>query len=183
MKKIFFSLLFLCFIINGYSQKTVFITRTGQINFDAGTGLEDIKGINKSVISAIDINSGQIQFSLMVQGFEFKSQLMQDHFNENYMETEKFPKSVFKGSITNVNKVNFVTNGTYNIDVKGILEIHGIKKEVQANGSIKINNGSIIANSTFTIKMGDFGIIIPGVVSDKLSKDAKINVNCTYNIL
>ena len=88
-------------------------TKTGKISFDAGTGLEDILAENKGVSSAINAKTGKIQFKMSITGFEFKRQLMQDHFNENYMESEKFPESSFSGNITNIDKINFSKDGLY----------------------------------------------------------------------
>jgi polyisoprenoid-binding protein YceI len=101
--------------------------------------------------------TGKIQFSTLIRGFEFGSQLMQDHFNENYMESDKFPKSTFSGEIVNIKNVNFGLNGTYPVTVKGVIEIHGIKKEITANGNFKIDHGSISCSSEFIVNMGDFG--------------------------
>ena len=181
MKKLFLLFLMIGFITTSFSQK--YYTKTGIISFDAGTGLEDIKGVNKSSTAAFDIITGKIQFSTLIKGFEFSSQLMQDHFNENYMESDKFSKSTFSGEIVNIKNVNFGLNGTYPVTVKGVIEIHGIKKEITANGKFKIDHGSISCSSEFIVNMGDFGIVIPGVVSDKLSKTAKININCNFALL
>ena len=181
MKKLLLFILMVGFITTSFSQK--YYTKTGIISFDAGTGLEDIKGINKSSTAAFDVVSGKIQFSTLIKGFEFGSQLMQDHFNENYMESDKFPKSTFSGEINNIKNVNFGLNGTYPVTVKGVIEIHGIKKEITANGKFKIDHGSIGCSSEFIVNMGDFGIVIPGVVSDKLSKTAKININCVFALM
>jgi len=181
MKKIIpLFLMTLCF--NAINAQKYF-TRTGKIDFDAGTGVEDIKGTNKSATSVLDASTGQIQFQLLVKGFEFSSQLMQDHFNENYMESDKFPKSTFKGTITNMDKVNVSKDGTYPVTVKGTLEIHGVKQEVESKGTLKVKGESIDATSEFVLKMDDYKIAIPSVVKDKLSRTAKIKINCNYTPL
>ncbi len=169
--------------LSGMAQKKVYSTKTGTAFFDAGTGVEDISGTNKATVSAFDAISGQIQFSIMVKGFEFWSQLMQDHFNENYMESDKYPKSTFTGKITNIDKVNFDKDGSYPVVVKGTLEIHGVKKEVETKGTFKVAGESVNATSEFIVVMDDYKIAIPGVVKDKLSKTAKIKINCTYSPL
>lgn len=179
-------LLFVCslfFVVNqAMSQPKLFVTKAGSVSFDAGTGLEDITGVNKATTAAIDPASGKMQFSLLVKGFEFKSQLMQDHFNENYMESDKYPKSTFKGTITNLSSVNFAANGTYPVTVSGKLMIHGVEKDVQTKGTLKVNGTSVTATADFTVVLEDYKIAIPGVVKDKLSKNAKIKVNCTYTL-
>jgi hypothetical protein len=181
MKKLFLGL-FLLISVLSYGQGRYF-TKTGQIKFDAGTGLEDIIGVNKSVVSAFDSKSGQIQFSVLIKGFEFKSQLMEDHFHENYMESDKFPKSIFSGTIKNIDKIDFAKNGTYPANISGTIEIHGIKKQIEAKGNFVIKDGAVKGISEFPILLSDFGISVPNVVGDKLSKNAKININCDYSIL
>lgn len=159
-----------------------YITQTGKITFDAGTGLEDIIAVNKGVSSAIDPKSGKMQFKLQITGFEFKRQLMQDHFNENYMESEKYPEAKFSGNITDISKVNFSKDGSYPVHVKGSLEIHGVKNEVETEGNIKVKGQDISTHAEFTITLDDYKINVPGVVKEKLSKTVKISVDCDYSV-
>jgi polyisoprenoid-binding protein YceI len=182
-KKIILITISLFSVFCGIAQKKYLSTKTGQINFDAGTGVEEIKAVNKSVTTVIDPATGKIEFSLLVKGFEFKNALMQDHFNENYMESEKYPKSTFKGTITNIDKVNFTQNGTYPVSVKGTLEMHGVKKEILANGKFNVSGSDIIATSDFTILLEDFEIQVPKLVGDKLASKVKILLKCNYKPL
>ncbi len=108
---------------------------------------------------------------------------MQEHFNENYIESDQFPKSEFKGIISNNSSVNYTTNGEYKVSVKGKLTMHGITKDVETTGSLTIKNGKIAANSVFTVLLADYKITIPGLVADKVSKTAKIVVNCLLDPL
>jgi hypothetical protein len=171
------------FLINtGFSQKRYF-TKTGIVSFEAGTVLEAIDGTNKSTTSVFDAASGQIEFGILVKGFEFKSALMMEHFNENYMESDKFQKSIFKGKITNIDKINFQKDGTYTANVKGTIEIHGVKKDIETTGTFKVSGETVIANAAFIVTMEDFKIDIPGLVKDKISKTAKIKVTCNYSVL
>lgn len=177
MKKI----LTLCAVIfftayPAFAQK--YFTKTGIVSFSAGTALEDIDAVNKSATSVIDVATGKIEFAVLVKGFEFKRALMQEHFNENYMESSKYPKAVFKGTITE--PINFSKPGTYTTTVKGIMEIHGIKKETIAKGTIKVGGQSVQVLSQFNLNTSDFKIAIPGVVKDKISPVVKVSVNCSY---
>lgn len=165
-----------------FSQKRYF-TKTGQINFAAGTAAEDIDGINKAATSVFDATTGQIEFAVLVKGFEFKRALMQEHFNENYMESDKFPKSVFKGKIVNIDKVNFQKDGSYPVTVKGVLDMHGVKKEVETTGALKVTGEAVHSDATFTVLLADYKIAIPSLVKDKISQTVTIKVNCNYNVL
>jgi hypothetical protein len=170
-------------IVNvGFSQDKYF-TKTGKIFFDAGTGIEDISATNKSTTSVIDIKTGQLAFETLIKGFEFKNQLMQDHFNENYMESEKLPKSIFKGNIENINKVNFKKDGSYSATIKGKLELHGVTKDVTTKATIKVTKGEISAICSFDVNLEDYKINIPSIAKEKLSSTAKIKVECNYAAL
>lgn len=182
MKKLLLLSLSFGLILSAYTQKKYY-TKTGQIYFDAGTGIEDINATNKSVSSVIDLSTGQMDFGLLIKGFEFKNQLMEDHFHENYMDTKSYPKSGFKGKILQPEKINLEKDGSYPIKVRGILELHGVKKEVEADGTFQVKGGALKAQSNFMISMADFKIDIPKVVKDKLASTAKITVNCTYTVL
>jgi hypothetical protein len=165
-----------------FSQKRYF-TKSGQINFAAGTAVEDIDGINKATTSVFDAVSGQLEFAVLVKGFEFKRALMQEHFNENYMESDKYPKSIFKGKILNIDKVNFQKDGSYPVTVKGVLDMHGIKKEIETTGTFKVAGEAVHSDASFTVLLEDYKIAIPSLVKDKISKTVTIKVNCNYNVL
>jgi hypothetical protein len=98
------------------------------------------------------------------------------------MESDKYPKSTFKGKITDMDKVNISKDGTYPVTVKGTLEIHGVKKEVETKGTLKVKGETIAASSEFVVVLDDYKIAIPSVVKDKLSKTAKIKINCNYTL-
>jgi polyisoprenoid-binding protein YceI len=105
-----------------------------------------------------------------------------EHFNENYMESNKFPKAVFTGKITNLDKINFQKDGTYPVTVKGTMEIHGVKKEMEATGTFKVSGENVLVNADFSVALADYNIEIPSLVKDKISKTAKITVNCNNTI-
>src|SRR6187549_3217625 len=90
-----------------------FYTKTGKVSFLSKAPLEEIEGKNKTVTAVIDSKTGGIQFQIQMKGFEFEKQLMQNHFNENYVESDKYPKSEFKGTITNNSAINYKKDGTY----------------------------------------------------------------------
>jgi polyisoprenoid-binding protein YceI len=182
MKHTLIAVILLVLTLPAFSQKRYF-TKSGQINFSAGTSAEDIDGINRAATSVFDAVSGQIEFAVLVKGFEFKRALMQDHFNENYMESDKYPKSVFKGKIVNIDKVNFQQDGSYPVTVKGMLEMHGVKKEIETTGTFKVTGETVKGDASFTVLLADYKIAIPSLVKDKVSQTVTIKVNCNYNVL
>jgi polyisoprenoid-binding protein YceI len=108
---------------------------------------------------------------------------MEEHFNENYIESEKFPKAEFKGTISDNASVNYTKDGTYSVKVKGKLSMHGETKDVETTGKITIQGGKISATADFTVQLSDFKVSIPGLVADKVSKTAKIIVSCSLEPL
>lgn len=166
-----------------FGQK--FYTKTGKINFDATTpsSPERIEGVNRTATCVIDTKTGAIQFAVLMKGFEFERALMEEHFNENYVETSKFPKAEFKGKIKDNEGVNYLKDGTYPVKVKGDLTMHGETKEVETEGKLIIQGGKISATADFNVKLSDFKIDIPGLVADKVAKTAKIGVSCSLELL
>ena len=105
---------------------------------------------------------------------------MEEDFNENYMESDKYPRSTFKGSIANINKIDFSKVGTWPVNVTGDLTIHGVTKNITASGKIIIKDGKISATSSFKILLEDYHIKIPSIVSNKISENIEINIDCNY---
>lgn len=180
MYKFVLALLFSVVWSNQINAQDIWMTRSGTIGFEAGTGIEDVDAVNNEVASLLNIKTGEIAFNVPVKSFHFKRTLMEEHFNENYMETNKFPKASFQGKIADLSKVNFTKDGSYSVTVEGDLTIHGVTKKVSTPGTIKVAGGKIIANAGFSVMMADYNISIPGVVADKMSKDARIKVTCNY---
>lgn len=164
-----------------HAQK--FMTKTGSVNFSATSAVEKIEGNNRSGACILDSKSGSLNMIVQIKSFVFEKQLMQEHFNENYMESEKFPKASFKGNLTNISTVNFSKDGEYATEASGNLMIHGVTKEVKVSGKIIIKGGKPTLKANFNILLSDYNIEIPGAVKDKISKDAKIQVNCSLEPL
>jgi YceI-like domain len=170
------------FLFHGLKAQRYY-TKTGIVSFHAGTTVEDIDGVNKSTTSIFDVATGQFEFALLVNGFEFRRALMQQHFNEDYLESDKYPKSTFKGQILNISSVNFAKDGTYPVKVKGTLTIHNVSKDIVVPGSFIVENGKVSGKAEFNVVLADYNISIPSLVADKLSKTAKVEVNCDYSLL
>jgi hypothetical protein len=179
MKKILILTFFSTLGISGFSQ-TLYITRSGQISFFSKTPMENIDGINNEVTSMLDAGKGDLVFAVLIKSFHFEKALMEEHFNENYLESTKFPKATFQGKITNVSSVNFMKDGSYPATVEGDLTMHGVKQRQTSSGTITVANGKISAVSTLTIKLADFKIERPSLVADKISETIEIRINCQY---
>jgi len=180
MKQIIFSLLIIAVCKgNIFAQK--YFTKNGSISFFSKTAIEDIKADNNQVMSVLNTQNGELQFSLLTKGFHFKKALMEQHFNKDYIESDKFPKSTFKGGITDITKVNFTKDGTYVVTVTGDLTIHGVTKKATANSSIVIKNSKITGTSKFTVALSDYAISVPKIYQDNISKIIEISVACNYD--
>jgi polyisoprenoid-binding protein YceI len=117
---------------------------------------------------------------VLIKSFHFERALMEEHFNENYMESEKYPKSTFKGKITNLSSVDFSKNGTYDVTVDGDLTIHNVTNKVSMKGTLEVITGGINASSKFNIVPEDYKIEIPGVVREKINKNLEVTVSMKY---
>lgn len=155
-----------------------FFTKSGTIYFNSSAKMEKVEATNHSVIAVMDSKSGQIQFSVMVKGFEFEKSLMQEHFNENYVESDKYPKSEFTGIITNNKDIKYTKDGVYPVKVIGKLTLHGQTNDVTASGKITIKGGKVQLNSDFDVLLSDYKIDIPGLVKENISNDTKVSVEC-----
>jgi len=160
-----------------------FFTKNGRIAFISKSSLETIDANHKSATCVLDAKTGNLQFAVLMKGFEFEKALMQEHFNENYVESHKYPKAEFRGQVVNNNDINYSKDGTYSAKVKGTLTMHGESKEVETIGNVVVKAGKIQAVSEFTILLSDYKIEIPKVVKDNVSNTVKITVDCSLEPL
>lgn len=178
MKKIVF-ILFLALICHkaGFSQ--TFMTRTGFIGFYSKTPFEDIKAESNQVLAIVDAGKKNIAFAVLLKGFVFAKELMQEHFNENYVESDKYPKATFNGSYTG--DVSLAQDGVYHIQVKGNLTLHNVTRVVEIPATLEMKGGVLSGKADFTLKPEDFQISIPSVVRDKIAKEITVHVqiSCT----
>ena len=154
------------------------ITKTGTITFEASVpSFEEVKGKNTAVTCILNTSNGEIAALVLMKGFRFKIALMEEHFNENYMESSKFPKATFKGKIENfdISKINTTSN---DYTIKGKLELHGKSKDIVTIAKIKKTGTDIEVKTTFTVNVSDFEIEIPSVVSKKVAK--KVSIDCNF---
>ena len=168
-------------LIAGYSANAQkYMTKNGFIGFYSHTPMEDIKADNNQVAGVLDAGTGEMVFQVLIKSFHFERALMQEHFNENYMESEKYPKATFKGKITDLSAVNFSKNGTYAVTVDGDLTIHNVTNKISIKGTIEVITGGINASSKFNIVPEDYKIEIPSVVREKISKKLEVTISMKY---
>lgn len=161
-------------------SQDIHMTRSAKVSFFSTTPVENIDAVNKEATSFINTKSGEIVFAVLVKSFKFEKALMEEHFNENYMESTKYPKSDFKGKITNLSEINFAKDGAYKAKVSGSLTMHGVTKTANADGTITVKGGKIAATSKFMVKLADYKIERPAVVSDKIAETIEITVDAAY---
>ncbi len=154
-----------------------FFTKTGKVNFFSKASMEDIEARNKTVTAVLDSKTGAVQFAIQMKGFEFEKQLMQQHFNENYVESDKYPRAEFKGVITNNNEINYGHEGSYPTKVTGKMTLHGVTRKIETTGSVKVDGENLKIESVFNIQLTDYKIKIPAVVKEKVSNNIRITVD------
>lgn len=174
MKKIGFLLGLLIMVTSVQAQK--YFTRTGSITFFSSTSIEDIEAKNKTVTAVFDATTGDIQFSVSMKAFQFEKALMQEHFNENYVESDQFPKSTFKGKITNISDIDFSKDGIYNTEIEGSLTLHGVTKTIKATATFTIEKGKVVGESVIKVNPEDFEIEIPSMVREKIAKELEVTM-------
>ena len=183
LRSISILLVMLLFTITHISAQGKYFTKSGKIEFFSATPAEDIKALNKNVTTILDVNTGNMQFSVLMKAFQFKKGLMQEHFNKDYVESDKFPQAEFKGQIVNNSEVNYTKNGSNAAKVKGMLTIHGVTKEIETTGTLTVKDGKIGLNAVFNVLVADFKISVPAVVRENIAKKIKVTIDCNLEPL
>jgi YceI-like protein len=156
----------------------LFHATEGKISFRSDAPLELIKASSNSLVGIIDTAKKNFSFKIGISSFEgFNSKIQREHFNENYMQTEKYPEASFKGKI--IEDLDFSKDGTITVRAKGMLNIHGVEKERIIKAEFIIKNKIITLRSNFTVLLSDHNIPIPKVVYQKLANEIKVEVNTT----
>lgn len=150
MKKII-GLLIIFAVAVGSVEAQKYITKTGKVRFFSDAPLEKVEAVNNQVNAVLDVASGDMVFKVLIKSFVFEKALMQEHFNENYMESDKFPVSTFTGKVTNISGMDFSKDMKYTAEVEGTLTIHGVSRPVKTQGTLESKNGKIEGKSVFTV--------------------------------
>jgi hypothetical protein len=178
MKQLFI-LLSLVFV-SGASFCQKYKAEKGQINFFSDGVIEDISAENISVGSLFNSATGELVFIVPIKDFKFQKSLMREHFNEKYMETDKYPKSTFQGKI-----VGFALSvpGEQKVKAVGKLTIHGVTKDIDVPGTVELESGRATMKSKFKIKLKDFNIKIPTIVWQNIAEEVEVKIDFTYKSL
>jgi hypothetical protein len=161
--------------ISANAQK--YMTKNGFISIYSHTAMEDIKAENNQVACVLDAATGEMVFQALIKSFHFDRALMEEHFNENYMDSEKFPKASFKGKISDPAKPDLSKKGKIEVTVSGDLTIKDATKPITVKGTVEVTDAGINLNSKFEVVPEDYNITIPGVVREKINKTIEITVN------
>jgi polyisoprenoid-binding protein YceI len=176
MKPIFTLICCFLLVISSNSQER-YLTKNGAINFFSKAPMEDIKADNNQVLSIVDATNSKMAISILMKSFLFKKALMQEHFNENYVESDTFPKATFKGDILNFDAITEVASKQ---KVKGILTIHGVEKEITIDANFTKTADSILVDGDFMLNLEDFEVEIPAVVAKNIAKNIKVSFNFNH---
>lgn len=176
MKKSLFLICFVSLHFIGFSQ--TWIAKNVNIRFFSSTPVENIDATTKTAVALINTTTGTLTFKAVIKSFEFPDKLMQEHFNENYMESDKIPGASFEGTIEN--KPDLTKDGTYNVNVKGKLTVHGVTKDRTIQATITVKGGKMTATSKFKVKCVDHNIEIPKVVMTKIAEEIEVTVNAEF---
>ncbi len=169
MKRLIFLSVLLVMLAAADPVATLFKTSKGSVSFSSKAPMELIRAKSTKLVGLINTEKNSFAFQVAVISFEgFNSELQREHFNENYMESTKFPKVKFVGKING--DVNYAKSGTYSVLVKGKLNVHGVEKEKEFPASITIIGESISLKSIFEVPLSDHDISIPTIVNQKLAK-------------
>lgn len=157
-----------------------YTTEKSSITFYSDAAIEDIKAVNSKGSSMINTSTGEIAFSIPIKEFEFEKALMQEHFNEKYLESDKYPKAIFMGKLEGF---TYEQTGEKQVTARGRLTIHGVTKEIEVPGKIEIREERIYAQANFTVRLEDYKIKIPQLLWQNIAEEVEVTIDFTYKPL
>lgn len=183
MKPLFICLLMVLGTIAANAQgdryANSYVSENGKVHFFSSTPLENIEATTNSAMCVVNTDTRKVSAKITIQSFKFKSEMMQEHFNENYLESDKYPTSTLEATI--VEKTDFTKDGTYNITLDGTLDMHGVKQPRKIPGTITIKNGQVqSATASFDVKLEDHKIKIPTAVVAKIAEVIKVDASFSF---
>src|SRR5690349_13680763 len=169
------NLFILLFAICSGSQAQVYMAREADISFFSPSTIENIEAHNGACKPVISTATGEMIFKVPVTSFKFSSALMQEHFNENYMESDKFPFALFAGKLNE--KIDYAQNGCYKVTATGTLTMHGVTKNITAEGTLTVNGTELTISSVFNVHLADYDIKVPSLYVDMISENVEVRVH------
>jgi hypothetical protein len=165
--------------INRVQQQDLYTCKNAGIALFSSALIEDIKAVTSSGISVYNATTGELDFSVAISSFQFQKAFMQQHFNSDYMESDKYPRAIFKGKL--MEHIDVTKDGTYAVSATGDLTVHGVTHARTIRGSMIIKNGVITMTSEFMVKCADHHIDIPQILFYHIAESIKVNVSATYS--
>ncbi len=147
------------------------------VSFFSKASIEDIKAENTKAMSIFNSETMDIVFSIPIKDFEFDKALMKEHFNEKYLESEKFPKATFSGKVTGFSKES---KGEQAATAKGKMTIHGVSREIEVPGVITIEGGRVVVKAVFKIKLADYEVTIPQLLWKNIAEEVEVKIDFVY---
>lgn len=171
---------FMVLFVFAYAEGQIFIGKSGEASFFSEAALEDITASTQKVYSMLNTANGDLVVLIPVATFEFEKSLMQEHFNEKYLETGKFPRASFNGRITE--QIDFKKQGRWPVTVEGQLTLHGVKRNYKIEGFISVKDGTVSYSTEFDIVLKDHEIKRPKVVFDNIAETVKVRVSADLKV-
>jgi len=162
-----------------FAQK--YLSKAAEVSFFSKAPLENIEAHNRQGTTVVDFSKNEMVFTVLMKSFEFDKALMQEHFNEKYVESAKYPKATFKGKFTPMGELALVKDGIYPVTVEGTMEIKGKTNPVKAEGRFIVKDGKLRGTSEFFIVLADYDIKIPGAVKDNIAEKVHVTVEADYD--
>jgi len=172
--------IFILFVLALQAKAQLYKSNEGVVSFFSETAIENIDATSKNIESIINTSTNEIVFNVAISSFQFKREKMQEDFNEDYMESDKYRDATYKGKINE--KINWKKDGTYKITSKGVLTIHGVAKERTDTGMVSIKEGKIVMKNNFLVRVADHGIKIPQLVLYKVAEVVSVKSTITYSV-
>lgn len=170
-------ILVLLFALPCHSQN-VYSAKQGDVSFFSEAPLENIEAHSKNINSFINVATKEIAFIISIRGFKFQKSLMQEHFNEKYLESDKFPNATFQGKITG--NADLTVNGTYPLTASGKMIIHGVEKSITQTGTVVVNNNTLSMTTEFPLAIHDYNITIPKLMFQNIADTVHVKLNVDY---
>ena len=176
--------LLILFALAGNSRaQSKFIDRAGRASFFSSAPLEDIEAHSNQAVSILDVQSGEIAASVLMRSFNFRKALMEEHFNENYIESDKYPKATFKGKVSNIGDLDVSKPGKYTLSVTGEITLHGVTRPIETKAQLTVGEGTLQAKAIFPLKVQDFKIKVPRLVVKNIAEVVEVTVSFNYQAM